>query len=147
MASSHPRHNENSSDFCKRRAEIVIFLKSGLGAKIALGALGVVLGVGGITAGAKWHAANNAHLGNQRLYIGRIVSLTGNAMSVHTASGATITVMLLPRTIIRQRGKTVTAAVLHVGDHLLVHVFHTKTGTIYALSIAILKAAPTAQAP
>lgn len=125
----------------------MIFLKSGIGAKIALGALGVVLGIGGITAGATWHAAHTAHPGNQRLYIGRIVSLAGNTMTVHTLSGATMTINLLPRTVIRHRGKTVAAALLQVGDRLLVRVIHTKQGTIDALLISILKEAPTAQAP
>lgn len=125
----------------------MILIKSGIGAKIAIGALGLVLGIGGIAAGAKFHAARTMNLANRRLFVGHITSVSGTSLTLHTASGATVTIQLVPRTVIRQRGHPVPTAQLQVGDRLVVRVYHTKTNIFYALFISIVQARSKAQGP
>lgn len=124
----------------------MIFLKSGLGAKLALGVLGLMLGVGGVAAGANWHA----HFGqqtNRRLFVGRITAINGTTITLSTRSGRTVNVVLIKRTQVRYHKQNVHAANLHVGDAVLVHAVRAKSGALYLLYVLIIKAAPTAQGP
>jgi hypothetical protein len=124
----------------------VILLKSGVGAKIVLGVLGLMLGVGGVAAGANWHA----HFGqqnNRRLFVGRIAAIDGTTITLDTRSGRTVYLVLLKRTLIRFHRHTIRPAALRVGDIVLVHVVRAKTGIFHVLYILIIKAAPSAQGP
>jgi hypothetical protein len=122
-------------------------LKSGIGAKIALGALGLVLGIGGVAAGARFHAAHNTSTADQRLFIGHITAVSSNEITIRTARSQTITIHLLLRTVIRHKGVRVAAAALVPGDDLLVLVRHASNGDIDAVIVSIIKVAPTAQGP
>lgn len=125
----------------------MILVKSGIGAKIVLVVLGLGLGVGGIAAGARYHAAHQPTVVNRRLFVGRITQIDGATLTIKTLSGPTITIHLLPRTIVRHAGKPITATDLHVGDVVLAHVARTRSGLMYAISVGQLKRAPVAQGP
>jgi hypothetical protein len=124
----------------------VIFLKGGIGAKFVLVLVSLGIGVGGIAAGARLHAARQPANGNQRLFVGHITAVEGDVVTVRTLGGATIQVHVIPRTIIRHAGKQIAFTNLHAGDTVLVRVTR-RAGAIYALSIGQLKRAPTTQGP
>ncbi len=124
----------------------MIVLKSGFGAKLALGVLGLMLGVGGVAAGANWHA----HFGqqaNRRLFVGRITAINGTTITLFTRSRRTVKMVLIKHTQVRYHKQNVHPANLRVGDIVLVHAVRAKTGTLYVLYVLIIKAAPTAQGP
>lgn len=125
----------------------MIFLKGGIGAKIVLVMLGLGVGVGGVAAGARYHAAHRPATVNQRLFVGRITAITGDVIKVHAANGVTVAVHVIPRTLIRHGGKIIALTNLHVGDTVLVRVTHTRAGVVTALSIGQIKRAPTTQGP
>ncbi|MBA3826214.1 MAG: hypothetical protein H0X24_20230 [Ktedonobacterales bacterium] len=125
----------------------MIFLKGGIGAKIVLIVLGLGVSAGGIAVGARYHAAHHPPSANQRLFVGRITAIAGDAITVHALNGATVTVHIIPRTIIRHAGKTIARTDLHVGDTVLLRVTRTRAGVITALSLGQLKRAPTTQGP
>ena len=125
----------------------MIFLKGGIGAKLVLVVLGLGVGVGGVAAGARYHATHHPTLANQRLFVGRTTAIAGDVITVHTVNGATIAIHIIPRTIIRHAGKPIVQADLHVGDTVLVRVTRTRAGVLYAISIGQIKRAPTTQGP
>jgi hypothetical protein len=125
----------------------VIFLKGGIGTKIVLAVLGLGVGVGGVAAGARYHATHRPATANQRLFVGRITAITGDVITVHTVNGVKVEVHIIPRTIIRHAGKVIALTSLHVGDTVLVRVTRTRAGVVVALSIGQIKRAPTTTGP
>lgn len=125
----------------------MLFLKNALGMKLVLGALGVLLGVGGIAAGATYHAAHHANQTQRRLILGRIERRDGLTLVITTRSGQTVTVHLTPRTIIRHRGRPAPAAQLQPGVNVLVQLTRTSKGELVAVHISIIKLAPSALGP
>lgn len=125
----------------------MIILKNAVGMKLALGVLGVLLGVGGVAAGASFHATHAANQNHRSLIVGRIESRNGMTLIIHTRGGLTVTVHLAPKTVIRQRGKPAPAAQLQPGATVLVQLARTPKGVLYAVHISILKIAPTSLGP
>jgi len=125
----------------------VVFLKSGLGLKVALGVLGVLLGFGGITAGANWHAAHTANLAHRRFFIGHVVSFNGTTLVLRANSGRVVSLTVIPgRTVVRHRGTTVPLADLRPGEYVLVHATPHK-GKFFVGFISILKPKVLPQGP
>ncbi len=124
----------------------MIFVKGGIGAKLVLLVLGLGIGVGGVAAGASYHAARHPTTANQRLFVGHISALDGDVVTVRTIHGATLAVHIIPRTVIRHAGRPIALATLHVGDLVLIRI-NRHAGTNVAVSIGQLKRVPTTTGP
>jgi hypothetical protein len=118
----------------------VIFLKSGIGLKLAVGALGLLLGIGGIAVGAHLHSSQS-RLETRRVVVAQIVAINGDAITVHTRSGLTGTAMLLPGTVIRLHGRAASRADLAVGDIVIEQIERTPKGQFVILRIWIVRLA------
>jgi hypothetical protein len=125
----------------------VVFLKSGLGIKVALGVLGVLLGFGGVTAGANWHAAHTPNLAHRRLLVGHVVSFDGTTLVVQARNGRMVKLAIVAgHTTVRHRGKAAQLANVQPGELVLVHVTQRK-GKLYVLFISILAPKQLPQGP
>jgi hypothetical protein len=116
----------------------MIVLKSSLGMKVAMGVLGLTVGIGGIAAGAGWHA-KVVHPTQQRLYVATIVAIQGDLLTLHTRAGHTVILFIAPQAGIRYHKMNVSHATLHMGETVIVHVVRTKKGLVYINYVLIVK--------
>lgn len=116
----------------------MILLKSSLGMKVAMGVLGLTLGVGGIAAGAGWHA-NVIHPTEQRLYVAKIVAIQGNLLTLHTRAGRTIILFVAPQARVRFHKMNVSLEDLRVGQTVIIHVARTRKNRPYINYVLIIK--------
>jgi hypothetical protein len=123
----------------------VIILKSGIGAKIAMVALGLTLGVGGIAVGAGVHARLHPGQANHGLFYGTVTAATPATFTMHTARGITLTIHLPPRLKVHHR-LGFGGVALATGDTVLVEVLRARTGTIYAVYVLVVHRPTTAMA-
>lgn len=128
-------------------------LKSGLGAKVALAALGLILGVGGVAAGARLHAPHT-NQGNRRVFAAQILGVEHGSggrntfLHVVTRSGLSLILVVTPQTAIRFNGHTAPEADLQVGAHIIGQVRYVRNDLVYVATITITWRAPhAAQGP
>ncbi len=130
----------------------MLMLKSGLGMKLAVGALGLVLGIGGITAGAHFRAQHTA-LAKRRVFAGTILSAQTNAkdtlviLHVETRSGLLLTVVITPQTHVVQHGAPFPSADLRAGDRILGQVSAYRAGRVFVSKVQVIFVPRTAQGP
>jgi hypothetical protein len=127
----------------------MILLKNTLVLKLAIGALGLIVGIGGVTAGAKYrqaHPMQNQAI--QRTFIGAITAVGPRGFTLHTRSGKDVTIAVFPHTTVAHRGRIVPRADLRVGDVVLVQCLGESNGVFNAFHIRIpILANPSAQGP
>ena len=127
----------------------MILLKNTVVLKLAIGALGLLVGIGGVTAGAKYHQAHPAqNQALQRTFIGTITAIGPRGFTLRTRSGKDVSIAVFPRTTVAHRGRVVPHTDLRVGDVVLVQCRGGRDGVFYAYHIRIpVLADPTAQGP
>jgi hypothetical protein len=127
----------------------MLLLKHSLGLKLAIGVLGLVVGVGGVAAGAKYNAAhppNDAQV--RRIFVGTVVAIGPNGFALRTRLGRHVKIEIFPKTIITLSGHPFAHAALHVGDVVLVQCKGKRGDIFFAFHVRILRAArPAAQGP
>lgn len=124
----------------------MVIFKSGIGAKLVLGLLGVALGVGGVAAGAQFRAAHpNAQ--HRHVFAGLILEVRPHAILVRTRSGATLTIYLTAHTALWHNGRKIAQADLARGQIIVGTVATTKQGLIYATIIRVVREPKAAQGP
>jgi Domain of unknown function (DUF5666) len=102
----------------------VAFLKGGVGLKILIIVIGVILGIGGISAGAAYHASQQTPQQRQIARIGRITSTSAQGFTMQTRQG-NVTVTLTNTTILRFNSKPIVRTTLRPGTIVLVQGYIT----------------------
>ncbi len=129
----------------------MLMLKSGLGMKLAVGALGLVLGIGGVTAGAHFRA--HSALAKRRVFAGIILSTQANAkdtfviLHVETRSGLLLTVVITPQTHVVQHGAPFPSADLRAGDRILGQISAYRDGRVFVAKVQVIFIPHNAQGP
>jgi hypothetical protein len=141
------RHSRAGAD---RDEEVVmLLLKHSLGLKLAIGVLGLVVGVGGVTAGAKYneaHPAGDAQV--KRIFVGTIVAVGPHGFELHTRLGRNVKIEVFPNTSITRLGHPFARADLRVGDVVLVQCKGKRNEIFFAIHVTLLRATrPSAQGP
>lgn len=126
----------------------VLWLKSGFGLKLALGALGVLLGLGGITVGARFHASHPAQ-NIKFITAAQILDIEGDTYTVRLGTGKVVTAKISSSVTIVKVGRTLKLSDLRVGDYLIVQGTRTLSGnyTIKRIRVLNIRLKPAAQGP
>ena len=83
----------------------MLLLKHSLGLKLAIGVLGLIVGVGGVTAGAKYneaHPPKDAQV--RRIFVGTIVAVGPHGFELHTRLGRNVKIAIFSSTSITRLG-------------------------------------------
>ncbi len=123
----------------------MIVLKSGIGAKIALVALGLTLGAGGVAVGAGVHARLQPDQTNHRIFYGTVTATTSATFTLRTMHGLTFTIHLPSRLKVHHRlgfGGTPLAT----GDTVLLETTRARNGAIFASYVLVVHRPATAMA-
>ncbi len=128
----------------------MLLFKSSLVTKFAFGALGLLLGIGGISVGAHLSSRQTA----RKVFAARILTVQAGPnhryalVHVITRSGLTITVTVTPQTVITYKGRTLTLASLRPGDTAIGQVHRQADLGLVATRIQLIKLAqPLAAGP
>lgn len=113
------------------------FLKGGLGVKVVLAFMGIVMGAGGVAAGAKFHAAFGRHF----TFVGYVTAVNANGFTLHTRSGRIVTVVVSGSTkIVNRSGRSVAGNLIRQNTIVIVQgTFDKGTMQITAAHIQILR--------
>ncbi len=127
----------------------MLLLRHSLALKLAVGVLGLAVGVGGVTAGAKF---NQAHPPGEaqvrRIFVGTIIAVGPHGFAMRTRLGRHVNIEVFPSTIITLTGHPFQHPNLHAGDVVLVQCKGKHGDIFFAAHIRILRSAqPAAQGP